>query len=210
MVRRSSMLAAAALLLPVSAVPVSAMPVSSAAPAMEDPVSRVVLDDPTGDVWAIGDGENSEWVSAGDIPTADVIRAVVRHGRYNVVMKMTFTNLRRVEPQYYSAMIFSRRQYGAVFLSAGPGGWKGRHLLVDENFSKVKCPKLSHTIEYDTEQVIMSVPRGCLGRPTWVRVGMSNAMFRGGETEEDFQQITDNPHSDGQEGPFTRRLHRAG
>ena len=64
----------------------------------------------------------TEWVSAGDVPTADVIRAVVRHGRGNVVVKMTFTDLRRVEPQSYSATIVSRGRYGAVFVSAGPGG----------------------------------------------------------------------------------------
>lgn len=203
MFRRSCLLLAAVLVLPVSAVTIS-----GAASAVEDPVSRVVLDDPTGDVWAIGDGEYDEWVTAGDVPTADVVRAVVRHRRYNVVVKMTFTNLRRVEPQYYDAMMISRRQYGAVFVSAEPGRWKGRHMLVDGNFSKVKCPKLSHNIDYDTEQVTMSVPRSCIDRPDWVMVGMTNYIFRG-ETEDDFQQITDNPHSADAEGPYTQRLYRA-
>ena len=203
MPRRSSLLFAAAL-----ALPFSALIAPAGASAAEVPVSRVVLDDPTGDVWAIGDGENEEWVSAGDVPTADVVRAVVRHGRHNVVVKMTFTDLRRVEPQPYSAMIISRRQYGAVFVSAGPGRWKGRHQLVNGNFSNVKCPKLSHSINYDTEQITMSVPRNCIGRPNWVRVDMSNFMFRG-ETEDDFQEITDNPHSAGAEGSSTKRLYRA-
>lgn len=202
MSHRSFLLFAAVLVLPIST-----LTVSSAASAIDDHVSRVVLTDPTGDVWAIGDGENETWVSAGDVPTADVVRAVVRHGRHRVMVKMTFTNLRRVEPQYYTAMISSRRQYGAVFLSAGPGRWSGRHELVDGNFSKVKCPKLAHSIDYDTEQVTMSVPRSCIGRPNWVKIGLSNLMFRG-ETEADFQEITDNPHSGDAEGGFTRRLYR--
>lgn len=83
-----------------------------------------------------------------------------------------------------------------------------RHQLVNENFAEVKCPKLTHTISYDTEQVTLSVPRGCVGRPEWVRVGMANHMFRG-ETEADFQDITDNPHSVGAEGSLTRRLYQA-
>ncbi len=204
MLRRLSLLFAAVLVLPVS---VGTGP--SPASAVEDRASRVVLADPTGDVWAIGDGETDEWVSAGNVPTADVVRAVVRHGRFNVVVKMTFTNLRRSEPQFYAATIFSRRQYGAIFVSAGPGRWGGRHLLVDGSFSKVKCPRLGHSIDYDTEQVTMSVPRGCIGRPTWVKVGLANYMFRG-ETEEDFQEITDNPHSAGHEQPSTERLYPAG
>ena len=105
MPRRSSLMCAAALTLSLSALVAPA-----GASAAEAPVSRVALDDPTGDVWAIGDGEDQEWVSAGDVPTADVVRAVVRHGRRNVVVKMTFTDLRRVEPQSYAATIMSRRQ----------------------------------------------------------------------------------------------------
>ena len=54
----------------------------------------------------------------------------------------------------------------------------------------------------------MSVPRNCIGRPNWVKVGMANFMFRG-ETEDDFQEITDNPHSAGVEGSSTKRLYRA-
>ena len=201
MSRRSSVLIAAALTLPLSA-----LTIPTAATAAVAPVSRVVLDDPTGDVWAIGEGENAEWVSAGDVPTADVVRAVVRHGRHNVVVRMTFTNLRRVEPQDYSAMIVSSRRFGAVFVSAGPRRWKGRHQLVNGNFATVKCPRLSHSIDYDTEQVTMSVPRGCLGEPNWVRVDMTNFIFRG-NTEANFQEITDNPHSADPDGSLTRRLY---
>ena len=201
MSRRWSVLLAAALTLPLSALNIPT--VVSAASA---PVSRVVLDDPTGDVWAIGEGENAEPVSAGDVPTADVVRAVVRHGRRNVLVRMTFTNLRRVEPQDYSAMIVSRRRFGAVFVSAGPRRWKGRHQLVNGNFATVKCPGLTHSIDYDTEQVTMSVPRGCLGRPSWVRVDMTNFVFRG-KTEADFQEITDNPHSADPDSSLTRRLY---
>ena len=203
MTHRSSVLFAVAL-----ALPLTPLTVATAASAAEERVSRVVLDDPTGDVWAIGDGEHAEWVSAGDVPTADVVRAVVRHGRHKVKVKMTFTNLRRVEPQHYSAALFSRRQYGAVFVSAGPGRWKGRHELVDGNFANVKCPRLSHSIDYANEQITMSVPRSCIGRPNWVRVDMTNFMFRG-ETEEDFQEITDNPHSADVDGSLTKRLYRA-
>ena len=200
MSRRSSVLLAAAF-----ALPLSALTVPTAASAAAEPVSRIVLDDPVGDVWAIGEGENVEPVSAGDVPNADVVRAVVRHGRHNVVVRMTFTNLRRVEPQDYTAMIITPRRLRAVFVFAGPRRWGGRHLLVNGNFGDVKCPRLSHRIDYDTDQVTMSIPRGCLGQPNWVRVDMTNFMFRG--TEANFQEITDNPHSVGPDSALTRRLY---
>ena len=204
MPRRSSLLGAAALALQL---PLSVLIAPTTASAAEDPVSRVVLEDPTGDVWAIAEGENEEWVSAGDVPTADVVRAVVRHGRHKVVVTLTFTDLRRVEPQSYAATIMSRQQYGAVFVTAGPGRWRGRHQLVNSTLADVRCPKLTHSISYDTEQVTVSVPRSCVGRPKWVRVDMANFMFRG-ETKADFQEITDNPHSVGAAGSLTRRLYR--
>ena len=201
MSRRSSVLLAAAF-----ALPLSALTVPTTASAAAEPVSRVVLEDPAGDVWAIGEGENVEPVSAGDVPTADVVRAVVRHGRHNLLVRMTFTNLRRVEPQHYTAMIITPRQLRAVFVSAGPRRWDGRHQMVNGNFGNVKCPSLGHRINYDTEQVTMSIPRRCLGRPRWVRVDMSNFMFRG-ETEADFQEIADNPHSADPDSSLTRRLY---
>jgi len=201
MSRRSSVLLVAALTLPLSA-----LIIPTAASAASAPVSRVVLDDPTGDVWAIGAGENAEPVSAGDVPTADVVRAVVRHGRHKVLVRMTFTNLRRVEPQGFTAMIVSRRRLGAVFVSAGPRHWKGRHQLVNGNFATVRCPRLGHSIDYASEQVTISVPRGCLGQPDWVRVDMTNFVFRG-NAEVDSQEITDNPHSSDPDGSLTRRLY---
>ncbi|HET7194463.1 MAG TPA: hypothetical protein VFI99_05685 [Nocardioides sp.] len=60
--------------------------------------------------------------------------------------------------------------------------------------------------DYDTEQVTMSFPRGCLGRPKWVRVDMTNFMFRG-NTAAGFQEITDNPHSADADSSLTRRLY---
>lgn len=201
MSRRSFVRFAAAL-----ALPLSALTIPTAASAAEEPVSRVVLDDPAGDVWAVGEGENAEWVSAGDVPGADVVRAVVRHGPRMVVVKMIFTDLRRVEPQHYTAVIVGRPRSGAAFVSTGPGRWRGRHQMVNGNFAPMKCPGLGHSINYDTERVTISVPRRCLGRPRWVRVSMSNFMFHG-ETPGTFQEITDNPHSARVDGGLTRRIY---
>ena len=190
------------------ALPLSALTVPTGAAHAAEVVSRVVLTDPTGDVWAIGEGEGEEWVSAGDEPGLDVERAVVHHRRHRLVVRMTFTNLRRVEPQYYSAAFTAPKGYGAVFVSAEPGRWKGRSQLVDEQFGQVRCRGLRHRIDYATEKVVMSVPRSCIDKPRWVRVAMAVYGFRG-ETEAEFQELTDNPHSTGhEEDAQTRRLYR--
>lgn len=215
MPRRSIVLLAAAVMLPLSTLTVP--PAATAAPSLPATpagsvtgaqVSSVALDDPTGDVWASGSGESSPWVSAGDLPTADIVHAEARHGRGRVRIEMTFTDLRQEEPQSYLATLITERRLRAVYVSAGPDGWGGRHELVNGRFATVRCPRLRHSIDYDTEQVVMSVPRSCLGFPRFVRVGMSNIMFRG-ETEADFQEITDNPHTTDAEGSQTQRLYRA-
>ena len=198
---------APALVAAVVAVPLVFTTGPAAAATEEEAPSRVVLPDPTGDVWMIGEGEDEEWTSAGDMPTADVTRAVVRHGRFKLVVRMTFSNLRRVDPQSYDAMHMSRSGYGAMFVWTGPGRWGGRHMLVDEEFGKVKCPGLDHDIDYAEDRILMTVPRKCIDRPDWVKVGLSNTMFLG-ETEEEFRQVTDNPHTTEPEGRMTARLYR--
>lgn len=56
-------------------------------------------------------------------------------------------------------------------MSAGPGRWRGRHVLVNGNFADVKCPKLTHTISYDTEQVTL-VRFSALAAPTLLCAGL--------------------------------------
>lgn len=172
----------------------------------DDPVSHVLLTDPVGDVWSISEGEDEEWAPTDDAPGADVVRATVRHGRHNLRMRMTFADLRRVEGQHYTATVVHRTGYGALFVSTGPRRWGGRHVLVDEQFGKVRCPGLDHTIDYATERVTMTIPRRCLDRPAWVRVGLDNFMFR--ESAGAFQEVTDNPHTATADGRLTGRLHR--
>ncbi len=173
-----------------------------------DRATRVVLSDPTGDVWTISEGEDEEYTLAGDEPTADVVRAVVAHRRHSVKVKMRFADLRRKDPQGYVAVIVSRESFRGLFVNAGPEQWRGRHVLVNGRYGRVKCRRLSHDIDYAENRVVARIPRRCLERPSWVRVELTNYMFRG-ETEETFQELTDNPHTDEPESAMTPRLHRA-
>ncbi len=170
--------------------------------------SRVVLRDPRGDVWSIAEGENEQYHLAARTPTADVVRAVVAHRHHRVVIRLRFADLRRKDGQAYFATIVTPRRYMAVFVNAGPGAWRGQHRLLNEQFGRIRCPRLSHHIRYDRDRVAVKVPRRCLGRPAWIRADLVNFMARG-KTEQTFRQLTDNPHNDRPQGHLTRRLYRS-
>ena len=170
--------------------------------------SDVSLTDATGDVWSIGEGENEEYGPAGDMPTADVVRAVVQHRRGSVVVRMDFADLRRQDPAAYTAMIITPEKLRAAFVTTGPRRWAGKHMLVNGNYGNVRCPGFAHTVDYDADRVVMTLPRTCLGRPRWVRVSMTNYMYAG-DTEATFQEFTDNPHTADADGGTTGRIYRA-
>ena len=170
--------------------------------------SKVSLTDATGDVWSIGEGEHEEYRPAADMPTADVVRAEVQHRRGRVVVRMDFTDLRREDPASYTAMIITPEKMRAAFVMTGPRRWAGKHMLVNGNYGNVRCPGFEHSVDYDADQVVMTLPRTCLGRPRWVRVSMANSMFKG-DTEATFQEITDNPHGADADGGTTGRIYRA-
>jgi hypothetical protein len=178
-----------------------------AAATGETPAHTITLTDPTGDVWSISDGENAP-SPAGDAPSADVVRAVVTHRPHRVSVRMKFSDLRRADTAFYNATIVTPRRLRAAFVMTGPRRWGGRHLLVDGNFAKVRCPGFRHSVDYAADQVTMTLPRACLGNPRWVRVELGNGIFRG-NSEATFQEIIDNPHSTRADGGMTPRIYRA-
>jgi hypothetical protein len=58
-----------------------------------------------------------------------------------------------------------------VTVIAGPGQWAGRTQLTKGNGNRVRCA-LGHRIDYVADRVTVSIPRKCLGKPRWVRVGI--------------------------------------
>src|SRR3954453_20632026 len=67
--------------------------------ASETRRSRVVLRDGAGDVWVTD--ANSDVETMTSFPAADVTRALVRHARYAVRVRMRFGDLRRVGYQEF-------------------------------------------------------------------------------------------------------------
>jgi hypothetical protein len=67
--------------------------------------------------------------------------------------------------------ITSDRRGLSVALEAFPGHWEGRATATDAGGVPSSCA-VSHHIDYDRNRIGLRVPRSCLGRATWVRVGV--------------------------------------
>jgi hypothetical protein len=178
-----------------------------ASAADEEPPTRVVLRDGTGDVWMVN-MRTSHWTFVGDLPAADVKRAVVSHRPHAVVVRARYDNLRRIGTQRYWTGIATRRGDFFIEVASRPGSRAGRHTLYDGVAgSKLSCGRLSHDIDYAADVVRVRVPRSCLDRPRWVRVNIGNLLVTGQKPSRKF--YADNPHNAKPYSNFaTRRLFR--
>lgn len=182
----------------------TAVPVAVAA---EEKPSRVVLRDGAGDVWKVNI-RTSHWTLVGDLPPADVRRAVVRHRARVVVVRTRFENLRRIGVQTYDAGIQTRDGAFYTEVTSRPGKRAGRHALYDEpGGERIGCAGFTHRIDYANDMITMRVPRSCLDRPRWVRANIGNRLVVGDRPHR--RHYADNPHDD---GPYsntgTRRVYR--
>lgn len=67
--------------------------------------------------------------------------------------------------------VTSDRRSLSVAVDAFPGHWEGRATVTDGHGAISACP-VGHHIDYDRNRVGLRVPRSCLGKATWVRVGV--------------------------------------
>jgi hypothetical protein len=187
--------------------PVTASSTATTTATGEEQPTRVVLRDGTGDVWKVN-MRTSHWTFVGDLPPADVTRAVVSHRTHAVVVRARYDDLRRIGVQKYWTGIATRRGDYFVEVVSRPGSRAGRHTLYDGPAgSKLACGRLSHDIDYAEDVVRVRVPRSCLDRPRWVRVNIGNLLVTGQKPNRKF--YADNPHNHDPYSNFaTRRLFR--
>jgi hypothetical protein len=125
--------------------------------------------------------------------TVDVIRTVAAH-RPRVVTSMTrMVDLRRVgRRQGFETKIDTPSGLFIAVIQARKGDWAGQHFLLGYNApGTVRCPGLTHDLDYEANRVTLTVPRRCIGTPNWVRLSLQNGLDveRGGA-------YLDNPHND--------------
>jgi hypothetical protein len=169
--------------------------------------SSVVLRDGTDDVWRVN-LRTSAWTRVGDLPSADVTRAVIRHRVGTVLVRQRFVDIRRVGKQtYWTGFGTSTGDYFTELVSRRGSRAGHLRLLDGPAGDRVPCPGLSHRIDYAHDVVIVRVPRTCMEGPRWVSANIGNILVLGSKPHR--RHHADNPHDD---QPYvnqgTRRLYR--
>lgn len=155
--------------------------------------SGVVLRDGGGDVWRV-DLRTSRWTPAGDLPAADARLAVIRHRAGSLLIRTRFDDLRRVGVQNYWAGITTPDGDFFTEVISRPRLRSGRHALYDGVAGeRLRCPGVSHRIDYLTDTVTLRVSRTCLGHPRWVTVNTGNILVLGDRPHR--RHLADNPHN---------------
>ncbi len=143
----------------------------AAAPAS---AARLRTSDAAGDVWVRGD--DGVFAEAGSIADVDVLGSAVRHTSTHVHGSARYATLERGEGRFVLPVRLrtSAGRYYEVRIVATPDSSGGTLVLRRGTPSgpvRVACSGTDHLIDYDEEITAFSVPRRCLGNPSWVRYG---------------------------------------
>jgi hypothetical protein len=128
--------------------------------------------DPVGDVERSVIGSSSY----APIPTqieGDIISTRVSHGLHAIRIGIRLRELTTVtNGNFHRLSILSNRRFRAIEIDAFPGHWEGHAVTTNAHGRVVGCA-VTHHIDYETNRVVVKVPRSCLGRhPKWVRVAI--------------------------------------
>ena len=109
--------------------------------------------------------------------------------------------------QFYGLQIGTPSNAHFAQVTSAPGARRGTHDF--EGGNGTRCRRMTHRINYATNVVSIRIPRRCLERPRWVRVGLDNALLIEGSNGEDQNVYMDNPHNhESFSDEVTRRLYR--
>jgi len=173
-----------------------------AAPASADTITHT---DTAHDVVKF-DGSNQ--TDAPTVKEGDVRRVTVAHTSGRVVVRLKYAELSRVNR--WLAVAEVRTSSGKAFevdLTASSGiGWQGKLTVSHAAGGTVACAGADRKVDYALNTVRFSVPRGCLGDPRWVKVGVGHVRFVSSSKifgDDAFSSTV------GNELAFTHRLYRA-
>ena len=148
-------------------------PLAATAPAN---AARLLTPDAAGDAWSLGD--DGVFREAGSRANTDVVASAVRHTDRRVNASVRYDDLVRDGDRIVTP-VRVRASNGTTYLlrvTAEAGDRDGTARLLrytgqGARTVRVACEGLQHSVSYADDLVAVSVPRGCLGRPAWVRYG---------------------------------------
>jgi hypothetical protein len=149
----------------------SAVLAMTAAPALAD--ARTAPDG-TGDVWSLMDG-----TQLGERVNVDLVQTRFTHDAHRISVKASYTDLVRNTDTIEFAMLMKRpdgKKFVAVFM-AGADDRNGAVQLQRYNGNQVKCAGRSKSIDYAGNEVSISIPRSCVGKPRWIKYEAAAVAF---------------------------------
>jgi hypothetical protein len=127
--------------------------------------------DPLGDVARSPIGTNA-YAAAPTQVQGDIVATKVRFARRAVWIRYRLQDLATTgNGNFHLIGLRSDRRERTVELDAFPSHWEGTVVTTNPRGQVVGCV-VSHHIDYDRNRVGLRVPRSCLGKATWVRVGI--------------------------------------
>jgi hypothetical protein len=109
------------------------------------------------------------------IPTqvqGDIVATRVSFARRAVWIRYRLQDLATTgNGNFHLVGLRSDRKNPSLEIDAFPGHWEGRAVTTNARGEVVACA-MTHHIDYDRNRVAVKVPATCLGRATWVRVGI--------------------------------------
>ncbi len=139
-------------------------------------------DDAVGDVHSqtdIIDEETGEFIEgeftiAPENTDTDVSRIRVSHRTHRISLRTTLRDITRRSGFLVYDVRTDGRRY-SVMQRLGKDRLFPAFDLSRANGRRVKCAGLTRTVDRTTNRATVSIPRRCLGRPDWVRIGAGAA-----------------------------------
>lgn len=161
--------------------------------------------DATGDMFSTTSSTKT-FTPAPDRIVGDIVSTTIRHKSRNVVIQVQYRDLvanSEIDAHYFVIRTSKmRRDVSLVSAGSFPAG---RVQMTKANGTKVSC-HVGRRIDYSLNTATVVVPRSCLGRPRWVKVGMAAAELTGlGSTDP---QYVDDAFSTGTAGRYSPRVYR--
>jgi hypothetical protein len=169
-----------------------ASPASAAHWTHEDAVGDVQSQTATFDE-GTGEIQEGEPITAPDNTDTDITRVKVNHRTHRVVLQ---TTLRDVTAKSGFAVYDLRTDTGkySVLQRLGKDKSFPAFSFSRANGDRVRCPEVERSVDRADNRATVELPRRCLGRPSWVRVGAGVAKLD--LTETSFTVLADDALED--------------
>lgn len=132
-----------------------------------------------------GEVQEGEPTAAPDNTDTDVTRISVNHRTHRVVLRTTLRDVTGKSGIAFYEIRAGARRY-SVLQRLGRDRAFPAFYFSRANGDRVRCADVERDVDRAANRATLEIPRRCLGRPAWVRVGAGVAKIEGTETSSTF------------------------